>query len=107
MMQYDDVMRAVTPEIYERMKTAIETGRWPDGNRLTPAQLDNAMEIVIFYQARKLNQTEHFSINSSGELVLKTKGDFRAELKLRVERHKERDIARFKLDEDVGTGEHE
>ncbi|RUO36474.1 YeaC family protein [Aliidiomarina sanyensis] len=96
-MQYDDVLRAVSPEIYERMKEAVETGRWPDGNRLTPAQLENAMEIVMVYQARRLNQTDHFSINAAGDLVLKTKGDLRRELKARAERAGSNDIARFKL----------
>ncbi|MFU8783575.1 YeaC family protein [Aliidiomarina sp.] len=94
-MQYDDVLRAMTPEIYARMKDAVETGRWPDGQKLTPAQLENAMELVMVYQAKRLQQDDHFSIAPTGELVMKTKGDLRAELRLRAGA----DIARFQVNE--------
>ena len=94
-MQYDDVLRAMTPEIYERMREAVETGRWPDGQKLTPAQLENAMELVMVYQAKRLEQDEHFTIAPSGELVMKSKGDLKAELRLRAGA----DIARFSVAE--------
>lgn len=94
-MQYEDALRAMTPEIYERMKNAVETGRWPDGNKLSATQLENAMELVMVYQAKRLNQDDHFTIAPSGELLMKTKGDFRAELRLRAGS----DIARFKVND--------
>ncbi|RUO22407.1 DUF1315 domain-containing protein [Aliidiomarina iranensis] len=92
-MQYEDALRAMTPEIYERMKTAVETGRWPDGQKLTATQLENAMELVMVYQAKRLQQDDHFTISPTGELVTKTKGDMRAELRMRTAN----DIARFKV----------
>ena len=94
-MQYDDVLRAMTPEIYERMREAVETGRWPDDQKLTPAQLENAMELVMVYQAKRLEQDEHFTVAPSGELVMKSKGDLKAELRLRAGP----DIARFSVAE--------
>lgn len=97
-MQYDDVLRAMTPEIYERMKSAVETGRWPDGQKLTDAQKENAMELVMVYQAKRLNETEHFSVNNQGELITKTKRDMREDLRAQAQRRSEKDIARFKLD---------
>ncbi|RUO38324.1 DUF1315 domain-containing protein [Aliidiomarina shirensis] len=98
-MQYDDALRAMTPEIYERMKNAVETGRWPDGNKLTAVQLENAMELVMVYQAKRLQQDDHFTIAPSGELLMKTKGDFRAELRLRAGS----DIARFNINDALGN----
>lgn len=95
-MQYDDVVKAISPEIYERMVQAVETGRWPDGQKLTPEQLENAMELVMVYQARRLQQDDHFSIGPTGELVMKTKGDLRSELRMRAEA----DIARFTINDD-------
>jgi len=95
-MQYDDVVKAMSPEIYERMVQAVETGRWPDGQKLTPEQLENAMELVMVYQARRLQQDDHFSIGPTGELVMKTKGDLRSELRMRAEA----DIARFTINDD-------
>lgn len=95
-MQYDDVVKAMSPEIYERMVQAVETGRWPDGQKLTAEQLENAMELVMVYQARCLQQDDHFSIGPTGELVMKTKGDLRSELRMRAEA----DIARFTINDD-------
>lgn len=94
-MQYEDALKAMTPEIYERMQTAVETGRWPDGQKLTATQLENAMELVMVYQAKRLQQDDHFTIAPSGELLMKTKGDFRAELRLRAGN----DIARFQVND--------
>ncbi|HLV47571.1 MAG TPA: DUF1315 family protein [Aliidiomarina sp.] len=98
-MQYDDVLRAMTPEIYERMKSAVETGRWPDGQKLTDTQKENAMELVMVYQAKRLDETEHFSVNKQGELITKTKRDMREDLRAQAQRRSDQDIARFKLDD--------
>lgn len=103
-MHYDDALRAMTPEIYERMRSAVETGRWPDGQKLTDAQRENAMELVMVYQAKFLDQNEHFSINKMGELVLKSKRDMREELNLRAAQRGE-SIARFNLDENKESSE--
>lgn len=98
-MQYDDVLRAMTPEIYERMRAAVETGRWPDGQPLTTEQKENAMQLVMVYQAKRLDQTDHFSVNNQGELVMKSKRDMRDELRAKAATPSATDIARFKLDE--------
>ncbi len=103
-MHYNDALRAMTPEIYERMLTAVETGRWPDGQKLTEGQRENAMELVMVYQAKYLDQNEHFSINKLGELVLKSKRDMREELKLKAQQRGE-SIARFNLNNDTKTPE--
>lgn len=95
-MQYDDVLRAMTPEIYERMLSAVETGRWPDGQPLTEEQKENTMQLVMVYQAKRLNQTDHFSVNNQGELVMKSKRDMRDELRAKATSSKN-DIARFQL----------
>ncbi|MCC5855087.1 MAG: DUF1315 family protein [Idiomarina sp.] len=99
-MQYDDVLRAMSPEIYERMREAVETGRWPDGQKLTDAQRENAMQLVMLYQAKRLDQSEHFSINKNGDLVVKTKRDMREELRQRASLGSEDTIARFSINTD-------
>jgi uncharacterized protein YeaC (DUF1315 family) len=30
-MEYNQLIAQLTPEVYLRLKTAIETGKWPDG----------------------------------------------------------------------------
>ncbi len=97
-MHYDDVLKAMSPAIYERMKSAVETGRWPDGQKLTDAQKENAMELVMVYQAKRLDQTDHFSVNSQGELVMKSKRDLREELRSKAQLRDGNSIARFKID---------
>ncbi|MCO4320758.1 YeaC family protein [Aliidiomarina quisquiliarum] len=98
-MQYDDVLRGMTPEIYQRMLSAVETGRWPDGQKLTDAQKENAMQLVMLYQAKRLNQSDHFSVNSLGELVMKSKRDLREDLRAKAQLREGNDIARFKIDD--------
>ncbi len=49
-----DLVAKLTPEIYQRLRTAIELGKWEDGNRLSSEQLEHCMEVVILYEARNL-----------------------------------------------------
>lgn len=37
-MNIDDMISGMTPEIYQRLVTAVELGKWPDGVALTPEQ---------------------------------------------------------------------
>lgn len=50
MTTLDDVMKAMTPDLYERFKRAIEIQRWPNGEKLTPQQLETCMQAVIAYE---------------------------------------------------------
>ena len=54
----DDILDAVSPSIYSSLKQAIELGRWVDGTRLSGAQLENAMQLMILYEARHLPEQE-------------------------------------------------
>ncbi|MAE21345.1 MAG: DUF1315 family protein [Pseudomonadota bacterium] len=49
-MTLDDLIRALTPEVYENLKNAIATGRWPDGRSLQEGQRELCMEAVIHYE---------------------------------------------------------
>ena len=37
-MNIDDMINGMTPEVYQRLVTAVELGKWPDGVALTPEQ---------------------------------------------------------------------
>lgn len=41
-MELDDLLSVMTPEIYQRLATAVELGKWPDGVSLTPEQKKTA-----------------------------------------------------------------
>lgn len=48
----DKMLEAVTPDIYERFKRAVETGKWPNGERLTEEQRATCMQAIIAFDAR-------------------------------------------------------
>jgi uncharacterized protein len=50
----DAVLSQLTPDLYARFKTAIELGKWPNGERLTAAQRDLCLEAVLLYEHRCL-----------------------------------------------------
>ncbi len=37
-MNFDDIINSMTPEVYQRLSTAVELGKWPDGVTLTEEQ---------------------------------------------------------------------
>lgn len=53
-MNPDDILRNLTPDIVARFRTAIEIGRWPNGDKLSPEQRATCMEAVIVYEQKNL-----------------------------------------------------
>jgi uncharacterized protein YeaC (DUF1315 family) len=43
------LIAGMTPEIHQNLKTAVELGKWPNGERLTPEQVEHCMQAVIAY----------------------------------------------------------
>ena len=37
-MDIEQIIDSMTPEVYQRLATAVELGKWPDGVALTPEQ---------------------------------------------------------------------
>ncbi len=54
MMNFDQLINNLTPEIHANLKRAIELGKWPDGQILTQEQKELCMEAVINYEHRFL-----------------------------------------------------
>lgn len=48
------MLDAITPEVYERFKSAVEIKKWPDGTQMSPEQLAICMEAIITYEAAHL-----------------------------------------------------
>ena len=46
-MNIDDMISGMTPEVYQRLVTAVELGKWPDGVALTPEQKENSLLLVM------------------------------------------------------------
>ena len=89
--ELEAMLNAMTPEVYERLATAVETGKWPDGVALTPEQRDNCMQLVMLWQARHNENPQHMSIGKGGEMVMKSKRQLKEEFGI------EPDITRINL----------
>jgi uncharacterized protein YeaC (DUF1315 family) len=44
---YLDTVRAMGPELYERLLQALATGKWPDGSPVSSEQREHTMQAVI------------------------------------------------------------
>jgi len=96
-MNIDVLVASMTPEIYERLRSAVETGKWPDGTPLNEEQKASSMQAVMLYQAKIEKSSEHMTVGESGEIVHKSKSDFKRALNDKQD--DENTIARFKQDD--------
>ena len=46
-MDYRQTIEDMSADVYERLKLAVETGKWPDGRPVSPEQRENALQAVI------------------------------------------------------------
>lgn len=76
-MDVEKLLAAITPDIYQNMLSAVETGRWPDGKLLSEAQRDHTQQLVILYQTKHNHQPQHFTVGTDGELVMKSKQELK------------------------------
>ncbi|HAT3902251.1 TPA: YeaC family protein [Citrobacter koseri] len=72
-MNLDEMIDSMTPEVYQRLSTAVELGKWPDGVALTPEQKENSMQLVMLWQARHNTDAQHMTIDTNGQMVMKSK----------------------------------
>lgn len=47
-MNLDEIINSMTPEVYQRLSTAVELGKWPDGVALTPEQKETACNWLCY-----------------------------------------------------------
>lgn len=52
-MNFDDMIAAMTPDIYASLKRAVELGKWPNGERLSQTQRETSLRAVIAYEHRQ------------------------------------------------------
>ncbi len=57
----------MTPQIHQQLKTAVELGKWPNGERLTAEQRDHCLQAVIAYDELHLPASQRTAfIDRSG-----------------------------------------
>ncbi len=95
-MNIDALLAAMTPEVYTRLRQAVETGKWPDGTVLSEEQRESCMQAVLLYQSKIKKSSEHMTVNEAGEIVHKSKREFREALQAEQDKNT---IARFGQDD--------
>ncbi|MGS0692714.1 YeaC family protein [Shewanella sp. 0m-4] len=92
MTDINKVIDEMPDEVYQRLLSGVELGKWQDGTVLTPEQRASTQQVVMLYQARRLQQTDHFTINSEGQVNELSKSELKKQFK-------GESIAEFKQDE--------
>ncbi|MDO4250533.1 MAG: DUF1315 family protein [Moraxella sp.] len=69
-----DVLNSLTPQIVDKFRTAIEIGRWENGEKLTDAQRATCMQAVMIWEHEYLPVDErtgyiHKPIKEDGGVV--------------------------------------
>lgn len=57
-MDFQQIINAMTPDIYRNLKRAVEIGKWPDGRVLTAEQRELSLQAIIVYEARFVDAKE-------------------------------------------------
>ncbi|EPO8809914.1 YeaC family protein, partial [Acinetobacter baumannii] len=57
-MNIEQMLSVLNPEIVERLKTAVEIGKWPNGVALTKEQRETCMQAVIAWELKNLPEEQ-------------------------------------------------
>ncbi|MCL9774297.1 YeaC family protein [Vibrio methylphosphonaticus] len=94
-MDVEQLLSAMTPDVYDRLLYACETGRWPEGSVLSQEQKDSCMQAVMLYQSKYNVDPQHMSVAAGGEIAFKSKTELKKQFSAQQE-----DIVRVKVAED-------
>lgn len=51
-MNFDELILSITPDIYERLKRAVELGKWDNNQPLKPEQREHILQAIIAYDQK-------------------------------------------------------
>ena len=74
-MNDKDLIKTITPDIYERFKKAIETGKWNDRTLLTENQKAITLRAIILYEQVHLLEHERVGFTGSNNCGKKVASD--------------------------------
>ena len=74
-MNDKDLIKTITPDIYERFKKAIETGKWNDRTLLTKDQKAITLRAIILYEQVHLLEHERVGFTGSNNCGKKVASD--------------------------------
>jgi uncharacterized protein YeaC (DUF1315 family) len=65
---YAALLEQMTPQIHASLRTAVELGKWENGDRLTPAQLEHCLQAIIAWEHQNLPEEERTAFIDRGAL---------------------------------------
>ena len=57
-MDIEQALQALTPDVYKKLKLAVEIGKWSDGRKLSAAQRATCLQAVITYDSKHKPEAE-------------------------------------------------
>lgn len=105
-MDVNQLLAAMTPDVYQRILTAVETGKWLDGSTLTPPLRDSAMQAVMLYQSRHNIKADHMTVAAGGDIKFKSKAEFKRDFAVDVTAMP-RDTENTSHDNDIARFDHD
>jgi len=66
---------AMSAEVHQQLKTAIELGKWPNGERLSADQVELCLQAVIAWDLKNLPETERVAYLDRRKLKTSHCGD--------------------------------
>lgn len=82
-MDIEQIFAVLTPDIYQKFKTAIEVGKWPDGKLLTVEQKEICMQAVIAYEYKNMHESQRTGFIKEAECQSKKNTDRNVEEKIK------------------------
>ncbi|MFJ7882983.1 YeaC family protein [Pseudomonas sp. NPDC096917] len=58
MSSFNEMIKNITPDIYQSLKLAVEIGKWADGNKLTAEQRELSLQAMIAWEMQNLPEEE-------------------------------------------------
>lgn len=80
-MSFQQAIIDMPETLYKRLQTAVELGKWPNGQRLSEEQKATALQAVMAWQAIHLTHPQHLNIGADGEIVMKSKQELKQQFR--------------------------
>lgn len=75
-MNFKEMIDNMSPEVYEKIKLAVELGKWSNGTRLTDEQKELCLQAVITYDYANKGEDERVGfIDRNAHLGCSSKKD--------------------------------
>lgn len=68
-MDYLQVIETMTPEVYRKLRQAVELGKWPDGKPVSAQQREHALQAIIAWDQLHLEARERVGFIDRGHKV--------------------------------------